>query len=207
MANDFRKIINVQDFIWKGVQNSRCLRENFADSLASKVPKDVWKRRHLELLLRKEHPKWMSERQTYAHSSFDQAVNVRIVSRYWGEASDKGISLCLSFSWRALLAMFLMLVSWLAYSSSLMMVVTCSSEMSVDFQRTTQRYIPVGGNIHSDHCDVFIYAFSSSGCIILNDRLSSEQWIEKDMEGPSNSINWGTILMVAWSDCGKLQKP
>jgi hypothetical protein len=34
-------------------------------------------------------------------------------------------------------------VSCLAYSSTLMMEVTYSSEMSVDFQRITQHYIPV----------------------------------------------------------------
>jgi hypothetical protein len=33
-------------------------------------------------------------------------------------------------------------VSWLAYSSTLLMVVTYSSETSVDFQRTTRCYIP-----------------------------------------------------------------
>jgi hypothetical protein len=34
------------------------------------------------------------------------------------------------------------LVSCLAYSSTLKMEVTCSSETWVDFQRTTQHYIP-----------------------------------------------------------------
>jgi hypothetical protein len=39
------------------------------------------------------------------------------------------------------LATCLMLVSCLAYSSTLKMKVTCSSEMLVDFQQTTRRYI------------------------------------------------------------------
>jgi hypothetical protein len=34
------------------------------------------------------------------------------------------------------------LVSYLAYSSTLKMEATCSSETSEDFQRTTRRYIP-----------------------------------------------------------------
>jgi hypothetical protein len=41
-----------------------------------------------------------------------------------------------------------MLVSYLAYSSSLKMETTCSSETSDDFQRTTQPYIPEDKAIH-----------------------------------------------------------
>jgi hypothetical protein len=40
------------------------------------------------------------------------------------------------------LATCFMLVSYLAYSSTLKMEATCSSETSVDFQRITRRYIP-----------------------------------------------------------------
>jgi hypothetical protein len=43
---------------------------------------------------------------------------------------------------QALLANCFMLVSCLAYSSTLKMEATCSSEMSVDFQRTIWHYIP-----------------------------------------------------------------
>jgi hypothetical protein len=42
----------------------------------------------------------------------------------------------------ALLAACFMLVSCTAYSSTLKMEAICSSEMSVDFHRTTWRYIP-----------------------------------------------------------------
>jgi hypothetical protein len=42
----------------------------------------------------------------------------------------------------ALLATCFTLVSCLAYSSTLKMAATCSSETSVDFQRITWRYIP-----------------------------------------------------------------
>jgi hypothetical protein len=41
-----------------------------------------------------------------------------------------------------------MLVSFLAYSSTLKMVVTCSSETSADFQQTAQLYIPEDRTIH-----------------------------------------------------------
>jgi hypothetical protein len=42
----------------------------------------------------------------------------------------------------ALLFNFFVLVSCLAYFSSLKMEATYSSEMSIDFQPTTQRYTP-----------------------------------------------------------------
>jgi hypothetical protein len=48
----------------------------------------------------------------------------------------------------AVLATFFTLVSSLAYSSTLKMEATCSSELSVDFQRTTRHYIPEDGILH-----------------------------------------------------------
>jgi hypothetical protein len=45
-----------------------------------------------------------------------------------------------------------MLASCLAYSLTLKMEVTCFSETSVDFQRTTQRYIPEYGILHNNCC-------------------------------------------------------
>jgi hypothetical protein len=42
----------------------------------------------------------------------------------------------------ALLATCFMPVSFLSYSATLKMEAICSSETSVEFQRTTQRYIP-----------------------------------------------------------------
>jgi hypothetical protein len=47
----------------------------------------------------------------------------------------------------AMLATYFTVVSCLAYSSTLKMEVTCYSEESVDFQVTTQRYIPENRNI------------------------------------------------------------
>jgi hypothetical protein len=46
-----------------------------------------------------------------------------------------------------------LLVSWSTYSSTLKMEVTCSSETSVDFQRTTPRYIPEDVTIHNHRCE------------------------------------------------------
>jgi hypothetical protein len=45
------------------------------------------------------------------------------------------------------------LVSCSAYSSTLKMEAICSSETSVDFQRTTQRYIPEDGTLHNHRCE------------------------------------------------------
>jgi hypothetical protein len=50
---------------------------------------------------------------------------------------------------RALLATFFTLVSCLAYSSTLKMEATYSSEMSVEFQRTIWRYIPEGKTLNN----------------------------------------------------------
>jgi hypothetical protein len=41
----------------------------------------------------------------------------------------------------------------LPYSSTLKMEATCSSETSVDFQRTTQRYNPEDKTLHNHRCE------------------------------------------------------
>jgi hypothetical protein len=46
-----------------------------------------------------------------------------------------------------------LLISCLAYSSTLMNEATCSSETSVDFQRTARRYIPEDGTFHTHRCE------------------------------------------------------
>jgi hypothetical protein len=38
-------------------------------------------------------------------------------------------------------------------SSTLKMEAICSSETSVDTQRTTRRYIPEDGTLHNHHCE------------------------------------------------------
>jgi hypothetical protein len=45
------------------------------------------------------------------------------------------------------------LVSCSAFSFTLKMEVICSSETSIDTQRTTGRYIPEGGTLHNHHCE------------------------------------------------------
>jgi hypothetical protein len=59
---------------------------------------------------------------------------------------------CLAFS-SAVLATCFTLVSFLAYSSTLKMEATCSSEMSLDFQRTTRCYIPEDRTLHNHRCE------------------------------------------------------
>jgi hypothetical protein len=45
------------------------------------------------------------------------------------------------------------LVYFLAYSSTLKKEAICSSETSVEFERTTQRYIPEDSTAHNHRCD------------------------------------------------------
>jgi hypothetical protein len=44
-------------------------------------------------------------------------------------------------------------VSCLAYSSVLKMEVTCSFEITADFQRTTRHYIPEQRTLHNHRCE------------------------------------------------------
>jgi hypothetical protein len=64
------------------------------------------------------------------------------------------------------------LVSCLAYSSTLKMKATCSSETSVDFQRITRRYIPDDRTIHyhrrenlKSYKNILVYIFYSLSLI------------------------------------------
>jgi hypothetical protein len=53
----------------------------------------------------------------------------------------------------SLLATCFTLVSCSAYYSTLKMEVACSSEMSVEFQLTTRRYIPEDRTLHNHRCE------------------------------------------------------
>jgi hypothetical protein len=55
------------------------------------------------------------------------------------------------------------LVSCSPYFSTLKMVAICSSETSVDSQRTTQHYIPEDGTLHN-HCCENLKSFLSNLC-------------------------------------------
>jgi hypothetical protein len=64
-----------------------------------------------------------------------------------------------------------MLVSCLAYSSTLKMEVTCSSGMSVDFHHNTWRYIPEDRTLQSHCCENLkscICLMLASGGMITN---------------------------------------
>jgi hypothetical protein len=54
------------------------------------------------------------------------------------------------------------LVSCLAYSSTVKMEAKCSSETSVDIQRTTRCYIPEDGILHNHRCENLKYYGASS---------------------------------------------
>jgi hypothetical protein len=50
-----------------------------------------------------------------------------------------------------------MLVSYSAQSSAPKIEATCSSEASVNFQRTTRRYIPADSSVHNHRCEIKSY--------------------------------------------------
>jgi hypothetical protein len=56
-------------------------------------------------------------------------------------------------NWVSLLATCCILISCLAYSSTMKMEATCLSETSLDFQRTTRSYIPEDRTLHNHRCD------------------------------------------------------
>jgi hypothetical protein len=81
------------------------------------------------------------------------------VNRYW-----TFLNIVQALKWRVLSSGFILvhklclppaftLVSCSAYSSTLKMEAICSSETSVDFQRTTRRYIPEDSNIYNHRCE------------------------------------------------------
>jgi hypothetical protein len=61
------------------------------------------------------------------------------------------------------------------YFSNLKMEATCSSETSVDTQRTTRSYIPEDGTLHNDRCEdlksdktMYVFLFVSSYFFLLH---------------------------------------
>jgi hypothetical protein len=56
-------------------------------------------------------------------------------------------------------------VSCLAYSSTLKMEATCSSETSLDFHWTTRRYIPEDRNHHSHDCENLVKHIFEGDCL------------------------------------------
>jgi hypothetical protein len=76
----------------------------------------------------------------------------------------------------------LTLVSCTAYSSTLKIEETCSSETSVHFQQTTRRYIPEDRILHKHRCE----KLKSYICKLLSDR--EPVWLQKR--------NWGGGLFL-----------
>jgi hypothetical protein len=83
----------------------------------------------------------------YSHLTRDNIISQETY-KFWGSHSgDYEEFYLLRYTavltcWLALLASCYALVSCLAYSSTLKMEATCSSETSVEFQRTIRRYTP-----------------------------------------------------------------
>jgi hypothetical protein len=71
------------------------------------------------------------------------------------------------------------LVSCLAYSSILKMEAICSSETSVDFQRTIQRYIPEDSTLNMHCVRPQILHRQDSGCWGLDSRQAPLEWSHK----------------------------
>jgi hypothetical protein len=75
-----------------------------------------------------------------------------------------------------------LLVSCPAYFSTLKMEVICSSETSVDFQRTTRRYIPEDSTLHNYRCENLkfykTYEGYSTRQIAAGPRQHSNSWFQ-----------------------------
>jgi hypothetical protein len=82
--------------------------------------------------------------------------------RYQHEAGSKEIWLllpsCCVWVWGWACSACFILLSWLVHSSILKMEATCSSKVSVDFQRTTRCYIPENRTLHN-HCCVNLKSY------------------------------------------------
>jgi hypothetical protein len=75
------------------------------------------------------------------------------VNRRFGKISPPPWTRIKQAAGRVLLATWFMLVSLLAYSSSLKMEATCSSEILFDFQRITRCSIPEDRTLHNHCCE------------------------------------------------------
>jgi hypothetical protein len=79
-------------------------------------------------------------------------VNRRFGGKYLLHLQGRRISRART-SVKAVIATCFYAGSCLAYSSTLKMVAICSSETSVDFQRSTRRYIPEDSTLHNHRCE------------------------------------------------------
>jgi hypothetical protein len=88
------------------------------------------------------------------------------------------------------------LVSCLAYSSSLKMEVTCSSEMSVDFQQTTMRPVRDGA-LHNHRCEVLHLSYDLS--------INTGGWLARPVTASPESIHrsfrYSCVTSASWWWC------
>jgi hypothetical protein len=84
---------------------------------------------------------------------FGETCTLHLQGRRISQASNQREACSKLATWYFLLATFFTLISCLAYSSTLMMQMTCSSETSVNFKRTTRRYIPENRTLHNHRCE------------------------------------------------------
>jgi hypothetical protein len=91
-----------------------------------------------------------------------------------------------------------MLVSWLTYSLTLKMEATCSSEMTVDFQRPTWHSVPQNRALRSHCCEnlkSFPWEFPTQNFVcIAASRVTFRQSYRSWFDHPHN-IWWGVDIL------------
>jgi hypothetical protein len=101
-----------------------------------------------------------------------------------------------------------MLVSCLAYSSTLKMEATCSSEMSVDFQQTVWRYIPDDRTLHILFWKCKLNYFNNLGSARQKSEIINIPETECFLTDPSRTVimkrefkdwSWIVIIQIVYS--------
>jgi hypothetical protein len=94
-------------------------------------------------------------------------------------------------------------VSYSAYSSTLKMEAICSSEISVDFQRTARRYTPEDITLHNLHCEnlkSYMKYISLQTFLILYVRDWMKQYESYWIAGPVTEYGGGNTKNVQLSN-------
>jgi hypothetical protein len=105
----------------------------------------------------------------------------------------------------SLLATCFMLVSCVVYFSALNMEATCSSETSVDFQRTTRRYIAKNRSSHNYRCENI--KSHKDICGLHQSLQASHRFIKYVMAVPLKPfLIWGSTFKVILKWNYKLRK-
>jgi hypothetical protein len=74
-----------------------------------------------------------------------------------------------------------------AYSSTMKMEATCSSEMLVDFQQTTCRYIPEDSTLHNHHCEN-LKSYIVSVVLLLIQQIISSMGMSRSIPFPPDFL-------------------